>query len=157
MMSGIFRRAQRTIDSKRGEHGAAMLESALVLGMLLFCMLGIFDLGRAVYTYTGISQSAREGARRAVPIASRMTCVLDHATPEVIAAAPAPCKAAMQWANKTLNTDKLRVEVTYPPSSPPVVEVTVRYRFEAISLMIGQAIGNEGVLPLSSRSTMVLE
>lgn len=51
--------------ARRGlrERGAAAVELALVLPMLLLLIAGIIDFGRAFMTQIAISQGAREGAR----------------------------------------------------------------------------------------------
>ena len=43
----------------------AVVEFALVLPLLMMFVFGIIDLGRAIYTYNGVSQAAREIARAA--------------------------------------------------------------------------------------------
>lgn len=48
---------------REGEGGQALVEFSLAIGVFLLLMLGIFDLGRGVYTYNGVSQAAREIAR----------------------------------------------------------------------------------------------
>jgi hypothetical protein len=45
--------------------GQALVEFALVLPLILLIMFGVFDVGRAVYTNSALSQAAREGARLA--------------------------------------------------------------------------------------------
>lgn len=55
--SGLRRRAQR---------GAAAVELALVLPVLLLVIGGVVDFGRALYTKVIITNAAREGARAAV-------------------------------------------------------------------------------------------
>jgi Flp pilus assembly protein TadG len=42
------------------------VEFALVIPVALMLLLSLFDLGRAVYAYTTVSNAAREGARRAI-------------------------------------------------------------------------------------------
>lgn len=46
-----------------GEKGAAAVEMAIVLPLLLMVIGGIVDLGRAFYTQITFSNAAREGAR----------------------------------------------------------------------------------------------
>jgi hypothetical protein len=41
------------------------VEFALVLPLLVFFLMGTIDLGRAIFTYNGVSQAAREIARAA--------------------------------------------------------------------------------------------
>lgn len=53
---------------KRGtsERGAALLEVALTLPLLLLVAVGIFEFGRAYQTWQVLTNAAREGARVAV-------------------------------------------------------------------------------------------
>jgi Flp pilus assembly protein TadG len=49
---------------RRGRsRGQALVEFAIALPIFLVLMMGIFDLGRAVYQYNGVSEAAREIAR----------------------------------------------------------------------------------------------
>jgi Flp pilus assembly protein TadG len=56
----------RTTQSARDERGAAIVEAAIVVPLVLLIVTGIFDLGRAYQTYQVLSNAAREGARAAV-------------------------------------------------------------------------------------------
>jgi len=49
----------------RNQRGAALVEMALVLGLLLLLVMGIVDLGRAYNSYITITNASREGARYA--------------------------------------------------------------------------------------------
>ncbi|MEX1171410.1 MAG: TadE/TadG family type IV pilus assembly protein [Chloroflexota bacterium] len=46
--------------------GQALVEFALVLPIALILMLGVFDIGRAIFLYNGLTNAAREGARMAI-------------------------------------------------------------------------------------------
>jgi Flp pilus assembly protein TadG len=59
MRSGLVRRA-------RHERGAALLEMALTLPLLLLVCVGILEFGRAYQTWQVLTNAAREGARVAV-------------------------------------------------------------------------------------------
>lgn len=50
----------------KSERGAALLETALTLPLLLLIAVGIFDFGRAYQTWQVLTNAAREGARVAV-------------------------------------------------------------------------------------------
>ena len=55
----------------RSEKGAALLEAAVTIPLLLLVSVGIFEFGRAYQTWQVITNAAREGARLAVlPIAN---------------------------------------------------------------------------------------
>ena len=48
------------------DRGQALVEFALALPILILLLVGIFDLGRAVYAFNTINNAAREGARLAI-------------------------------------------------------------------------------------------
>jgi TadE-like protein len=50
----------------RSERGAAIIESALTLPLLLLVCVGIFEFGRAFQTWEVLTNATREGARVAV-------------------------------------------------------------------------------------------
>jgi Flp pilus assembly protein TadG len=52
--------------NRRGERGAALLELALTLPLLLLVSVGIFEFGRCYQTWQVVTNAAREGARLAV-------------------------------------------------------------------------------------------
>jgi Flp pilus assembly protein TadG len=58
-MASLLRRA-------RGDKGAALIEVALTLPLLLLVSVGIFEFGRAYQTWQVLTNAAREGARIAV-------------------------------------------------------------------------------------------
>ena len=50
----------------KSERGAALLEAAITIPMLLLVSVGIFEFGRAYQTWQVLTNAAREGARMAV-------------------------------------------------------------------------------------------
>lgn len=54
----------RVVRGRR--RGQALVEFALVLPIFLLVLVGLFDLGRAVFAYNSITNGAREGARLAI-------------------------------------------------------------------------------------------
>lgn len=55
---------RRTEDRTR-ERGQGLVEFSLAITVFLVLMMGIVDLGRAVYQYNGVAEAARELARAA--------------------------------------------------------------------------------------------
>jgi Flp pilus assembly protein TadG len=49
-----------------GERGQAIVEFSLAIGVFLMLMIGVVDLGRAIYVHNGLSEAAREIARRTI-------------------------------------------------------------------------------------------
>ena len=54
------------LNRVRGEPagGQALVEFSLAIIVFLVLLMGVFDFGRGIYTYNGVSQAAREIARR---------------------------------------------------------------------------------------------
>jgi Flp pilus assembly protein TadG len=50
----------------RSERGAALVESAMILPLIMLISVGIFEFGRAYQTSQVLTNAAREGARLAV-------------------------------------------------------------------------------------------
>jgi Flp pilus assembly protein TadG len=50
----------------RGERGAALIETAFVLPIMLLVCVGILEFGRAYQTWQVVTNAAREGARVAI-------------------------------------------------------------------------------------------
>jgi Flp pilus assembly protein TadG len=73
-----------SLCSKLRERGAAAVEFALVLPLLLLVIGGVVDFGRALYTEIILTNAVREGARAAVMSTATLTQVKDR----VVAGAP---------------------------------------------------------------------
>jgi Flp pilus assembly protein TadG len=56
----------RTLSRRCGERGAALLEAAITVPIILLIAVGIFEFGRAYQTWQVLTNAAREGARLAV-------------------------------------------------------------------------------------------
>lgn len=56
-------RGTRAINDLRGESGAAVVEFALVLPLILILVFGIIDVGRLMFTANSLTSAVREGAR----------------------------------------------------------------------------------------------
>ncbi|RZU66668.1 TadE-like protein [Microterricola gilva] len=104
---------------RRDERGAAAIEFALILPILLVLVLGIVEFGRAYNVQISLSNAAREGAR-SMAIHNSVT----DARAAAIGAAPSiqPAIAASQ--------------ITISPSSCAsggTVNVTIRYPLELLT------------------------
>jgi Flp pilus assembly protein TadG len=55
---------------RRNRKGAAIVEFALVVPLLLLLLWGIVDIGRAFYTLNNLASAVREGARSAAVMAT---------------------------------------------------------------------------------------
>ena len=60
----MMRRHRRGRSRTRGR-GQALAEFALVFPLAMLILMAVFDVGRAVFAYNGLTNAAREGARLA--------------------------------------------------------------------------------------------
>jgi Flp pilus assembly protein TadG len=80
--SGCGIHMKRTTDTKRAHRkreGAAALEFALVLPLLVILLFGIIDFGYLMFIVSTMNNAAREGARRGAVDAGTPTQIQDNA------------------------------------------------------------------------------
>ena len=53
---------------RKNERGAALIEAAITIPVILLICVGIFEFGRAYQTWQVLTNAAREGARQAILI-----------------------------------------------------------------------------------------
>ena len=129
--------------------GQELVEYAMILPIFVFLILGILDLGRAVYYYSAINNGAREGARYG-------SIHLEEANVEANI-----CNLVI---HRTLG-----LGLTCDPLDPTpdvstifnfdteIVKVTVSYSFKPVTPIIGRIFGGASSVPLSTSSIMQLE
>lgn len=131
------------------ERGQSLVEFALVLPIFVLVLVGIFDVGRAVYAYNTINNAARQGARLAI---------VDQ-TPQHIQELAASDAVALGIQASDIDVDfRLSASSDDPGSCDAFVSdgisdgassgirrcmavVRVPYEFQAATPLIGQIIG----------------
>lgn len=124
------------------ERGAAAVEMALVLPVLLFVLMGLIDFGRAYNAQMQLTQAAREGARLVslgMPIGSRV----QQAAPELTGTA----------------TPTVTVLASCPAGSTGDAKVQVRSTFTWITgiTALSHLFGGTFVGPNTLSSTGVMQ
>jgi Flp pilus assembly protein TadG len=122
----------------RGERGAAAVEFALVVPVLLLLVLGITEFGRAYNVQTTLSGAAREGARAMA-----------------VQNSPAAARAAVQNAAAGIGLSDSQISVS--PSACPsssigsgtTVQVTITYPLSFVTNFFGSS-------PITLRGTAVM-
>jgi Flp pilus assembly protein TadG len=148
---------------RRRERGQGLVEFALVFPLIILLLMGIFDLGRAIYAYNTVANAARQGARVAavnqLDVSGSTSCnedmpVEDQATPHWTIKACAASSAI----SLGIPTTDVTVSYSVPPGttltcvSPLnvgcIANVTVTYSWRAITPIIGNLVG-----PITMTST----
>jgi len=128
---------------RRLARGQALVEMALVMPIFVLILMGIMDLGQAVYAGNALADAAREAARHC------LTNPPDSAGME----------AAARLVAVALDSGQMAIVIAYPdgntlPGSRLRVQVTYAYR--PITPLIS-AIAGGGPVSLQAWSTMYLE
>jgi Flp pilus assembly protein TadG len=114
----------RQLFRKRNRRGAAIVEFALVVPILLLLLWGIVDIGRAFYTINNLASAVREGARTAAVMPTDPT----------VAPNPATIKTAVTTAFKPIGP-ALAPESVFVTLANRQVTVKASYPFAPLALV----------------------
>ena len=116
----MFIRLRQLLRRGRGQEGAAAVEFALILPILIFLVLGGMDLGHRYYMQHLITNASREGAR----YAAKYTGTNPTPTPAAVSNYVKLPPPGLNY--NTFNLDTLTVNTTYAGSFPnKIATVTV--------------------------------
>lgn len=152
--------------------GQSLIEFALLLPLLIFLILGFFDLGRAVFYLSTLNTAVREATRDAIVFpstvydsyikgsTSELTSRIESSLGEFLYTkelkdACIPSQAGVCEVVPSL------IPSTPPPTDPsvaydPKVQVTITYQYKAITPGLAALIGGGGTIPITVNSEMLL-
>ncbi len=117
----------------RSERGAAAVETAIVLPMLLLVIFGIIDFGRALDAKIQLTQAAREGARvAALPVAIHPGVNTSTMVANRVAASTSLTGVAVGTGTMPDGTAQT-IYCAYSPGYSDSARVTVTYTFKFIT------------------------
>jgi len=128
---------------RRLSQGQAATEFAMVLVPLLLFLFGIVQMSRALYSYSFVSNAARDATRYASVNGSKSQSPV----------AGSDVTTFVKNESNAIDTSQLTVNTTWSPNNDPgsTVNVAVTYNFALSIPFFGQV-----TLPLSSTSQMVI-
>lgn len=136
-------------ELRRSERGAALLETAIVLPLLLFVAVGIIEFGRAYQTWQVLTNAAREGARVAV-IAGHSDAQVTDAVRSYMQNGALPNHAS---ASVSINRN-----VPFGTTSASTVTVTYPFQFTVlnpvIKLLNKSSTTGQGTTNMGASATM---
>jgi Flp pilus assembly protein TadG len=113
----------RTCKPVSSQRGQGVVEIALILPIFLLTVLGMLDLGRAVYTHTVLSNSVREGCRVAV-VQSRPSSDVIQAVLQSAAGVNLPASnITISGARTPGSTVTVSAFVVYSPVTPLLSQI----------------------------------
>jgi Flp pilus assembly protein TadG len=134
----------RLIRNRERASGQTLVEFALILPIFVLMLVGVFDVGRAIYTYSTINNAAHEAVRLAI-VDQNTTDVRDRAISQSVGVNVAPGDVTVRWLDAAY-ADAAPCNAT--PRYGCTVEVTVQYAFTAATPIISNLMGTinlEGV------------
>jgi Flp pilus assembly protein TadG len=120
-------------ESKRGQ---SLVEFALIFPIFILVLVGLFDLGRAVYAYNTISNASRESVRVAI-VNQTTTDVTDEALKQAVSLGLVPADVTITYSDP----DGSGTPCSSPYSVGCLASVTVQYGYSPATPVIGQIIG----------------
>ena len=135
---------------RRGrQRGQSLAEFALVLIPFLLLLLGLFDLGRGIYTYNAVSQAAREIARVTSVHPYDSCCALGTST-EATAVKETQKAQVPGLTDAGIDIDCVNVnDATVDPCRPGnFARVTVTVQFSPVTPLLG-LLGPYGISTVS--------
>ena len=126
------------LPSLRKERGQDLAEYALILPIFLIIIMGIFDMGRAVYVYSALQNSVREGARYGIINPDDITGIENVVYQKAVG----------------LDIRGLDIFTSYPTED--TIQVRATFRFQIVTPIIGALFGSNE-LTFSGQSTMHIE
>ena len=139
-------RSRAGVRHRRSERGAAAVEMALFLPILLFLVFGIIDFGRMLNAQITLTEAAREGARAEAL----------NQDPATRVSAATPNLSGVTWAYQNTSGSPGR-----RPSTPTAADdagIETRYTFKFVTPIAGIAVlfgGNfAGTVTLTGKGVM---
>lgn len=119
-------------------NGQSLIEFALIVPILLVLLFLIIDLGRVVYVFSTIQNSAREGARFGVIEPTNFAGIEDRVR------------------RSASGLDQSALQVTTPYFSDDTIQVRIQYQFRIFTPFLPSLFGLNQ-FQLNTRATMYLE
>ena len=138
----IFARLFRRWNALRDRRGVAAVEFAFIAPALFLLTIGIFDVGRMMWTASTLGHAAREGARFAMV----------HGAQSIEPASDATVQAYVTDRVFGVNSADLSVSVAWTPDSNRGSTVTITVGYQYNSLLVGFIVRDP--ISLQSASTL---
>jgi hypothetical protein len=134
----------------RKSAGQSLVEFALVFPILFLLVTGFFDLGRAVFYYSSLSNSVREGTRYAIVHKETINDVAENDGYMLLQEKVEEFSFGIDTSDLTITVD---VEMD-DDDRRESVSITATYMFTPITPGIKQIFGAKTGIPITVQSTM---
>lgn len=139
----------------RKDLGQSLVEFALVMPIFMLLVVAVFDLGRGVFSYTAITNAAREGARLAV-VNQGTALITQRATDQTLIAETSTPNVTVEFRLATPHADYLANAVCTTITLDCVAVVTYQTTYRPVTPIISNLVFPLGVT-LQARSIQQVE
>jgi Flp pilus assembly protein TadG len=126
--------------------GQALAELALVIPIIIFMITTFLDMGRAIFSYSSLSNAVREGTRYAI--------VHDPDNAAEIESIVKSYLSGMDPNDITVNSGIVTLADT-DGIDTDYINVTASYNFDPVTPGLAAILGGGGVIPMIAESQMV--
>lgn len=118
--------------------GQTLVEFALILPVLVLMLMGVFDLGRAVYSFNTITNASREAVRLAI-VDQNLTAIEDEAIQHSASVNVTAADVSVEFLAPDLSDTGTCT--TAPHEIGCVAQVRIQYDYTAATPIIGTIVG----------------
>ena len=137
------------MKNKRRHSGQSLVEFALIFPIIFFLITGFFDLGRAVFYYSSLTNAVREATRYAIVHKTELTSAFNTPTNNSLQ------DKVMEYAF-TITLNRANIIVTIPPKVNNFftsVSIQATYLYKPITPGINALFGS---INITARSKMLV-
>lgn len=138
------------MKEQRRSSGQSLVEFALVFPILFLLVTGFFDMGRAVFYYSSLSNSVREGTRYAIVHEETINDVAENDRYLLLQQKVEEFSFGLDASDITI-TVVVEMDENDRRES---VSITATYMFTPITPGIKQIFGTKTGIPITTQSTM---
>ena len=147
-----MKRGTRTRWMRR-PRGQALVEFALVFPVFILVLLSVFDLGRGVFIYNGLTNAAREGARLAI-VNQDPALVEQRVQEQLFASTLSNVGSVVEFHKQLPNDDPTTNPSCTVMATGCIAVVTAQVDWSAITPIVGSIIGP---ITFTARSELPVE
>jgi Flp pilus assembly protein TadG len=137
------------MKKKLSYSGQSLIEFALIIPTVLFLIIGFFDLGRAVFNYSTLTNAVREAARYAIVHKADLTVAFTYPDNNSLQDKVMENALAME-----LNRAQIVVTVSKTGNSFSTVAIKATYLYQPITPGIKSLLGSGGGINLMAQTKM---
>lgn len=130
------------MKNKKNIKGQTLVEFVLILPVALLLLIGFFDLGRAVFYYSSLTNAVREWTRHAI---------VDRELDEAM------IRDELAGFAFGIDPEDITINIDYFPENEPEktnISIEAIYLFQPITPMIASLLGNPAGIELVTQSNM---